>query len=93
MAKVLNIYWAISATSWTAKDSFSGLRGLKTYLRSTMGQSQLSSLALIHIEHESVNRVFKQYIQKIIQRKERERYVVRSSICMYNVYPKFSPVK
>ena len=51
MTKVLNIYWVISATSWLAEDSFSGLRRLKPYLRSTIGQSQLSSLALMHIEH------------------------------------------
>ena len=43
MTKVLNIYWVISAPSWSAEDSFSGLRRLKTYLTSTIGQSQLST--------------------------------------------------
>ena len=52
MTKALKIYWVISAPYWSAEDSFSGLRRLKTYLRSTIGQSQLSSLALMtHIEH------------------------------------------
>ena len=51
MTKVLNIYWVISVPSWLAEDSFSGLRRLKPYLRSTIGQSQLSSLALMNIEH------------------------------------------
>ena len=51
ITKVLNIYLVISTPSWLAEDSFSGLRRLKPYLRSTIGQSQLSSLALMHIEH------------------------------------------
>ena len=79
MTKVLNNFWVISAPSWSAEDSFSGLRRLKPYLRSTIGQSQLSSLALMQIDHWYVNRVFKQYIQKIIdvfgQRKGRKDYV------------------
>ena len=50
VAKAIHIYTLIPATSWTAERSFSELRRLKTYLRSTIGQSWLSSLALLHIE-------------------------------------------
>ena len=50
MTKVLKIYWVISAPSWLAEDSFSGLRRLKPYLRSTIDQFQLSRLAFMHIE-------------------------------------------
>ena len=41
MTKVLKVYWVISAPSWSAEDSFSGLRRLKPYLRCTIGQSWL----------------------------------------------------
>ena len=78
MAKAVNIYSVIPATSCSAERSFSGLRRLKTYLRSTMGQTRLSSLALLHIEREFVNRVITEDIDKIIdvfgQRKGRESY-------------------
>ena len=78
MAIALNIYSVIPATSCSAERSFSGLRRLKTYLRSKMGQTRLSSLALLHIEREFVNRVITEDIDKIIdvfgQRNGRESY-------------------
>ncbi|CAH3139773.1 unnamed protein product [Porites lobata] len=46
-SKVVSILAVIPATSCSAERSFSGLRRLKTYLRSTMGQSRLNSLAII----------------------------------------------
>ena len=45
----------IPATSCSAERSFSGLRRLKTYLRSTMGQTRLNDLAILHIERQYVN--------------------------------------
>ena len=50
--KVVSILAVIPATSCSAERSFSGLRRLKSYLRSTMGQARVSSLALINIERE-----------------------------------------
>ena len=48
---------------------------------------------MIYIEHEHVNRVFKQYIQKIIdvfgQRKERQSFP--PNLCMHNAHPEFFP--
>ena len=40
----------IPAMSCSAERSFSGLRQLKTYLRSTVGQTRLSNLALLYLE-------------------------------------------
>ncbi|XP_050413492.1 uncharacterized protein LOC126827953 [Patella vulgata] len=47
----------IPATSCSAERAFSGLRRLKTYLRNTMGQARLTSLALINIERVFSNRL------------------------------------
>ena len=46
----LRIYLSFPFTSVTNERSFSCLKRLKTYLRSTMAQSRLSSLAIISIE-------------------------------------------
>ena len=43
--------------SCSAERSFSGLRRLKTYLRSTMGQQRVSNIALINIKREYTNSV------------------------------------
>ena len=63
ITKDLNIYSVISANSRSAQQSFSYFRRLKTYLSSMMCQSRLSSLTLIHIEHEFVNRVITKNIK------------------------------
>jgi hypothetical protein len=46
------IYLSIFGTSSEGERSFSKLRLIKNYLRSTMGQSRLSSLALLLIEND-----------------------------------------
>lgn len=56
----------IPATSCSAERSFSGLRHLKTYLRSTMGQERLSNLALLSIERKFSNKVLKSDMNAII---------------------------
>ena len=65
-AKAVQVYTVIPATSCSAERSFSALRRLKTYLRSTMGQERLASLALLHIEREFVNRVLQEDMDKLI---------------------------
>lgn len=47
--EAISLLATIPATSCSAERSFSGLRRLKTYLRSTMGQERLSHLALLNI--------------------------------------------
>ncbi|CAB3983630.1 zinc finger MYM-type 1-like [Paramuricea clavata] len=57
---------SIPATSCTAERSFSGLRRVKTYLRSTMGEEHLNSIAVINIERAYANRTIKNDMVKII---------------------------
>ena len=49
---LLKIYLTLPVTSAGAERSFSVLKRLKNYLRSTMGQDRLSSLAILDIEYE-----------------------------------------
>ena len=47
-SNVVHILAVIPATSCSAGRSFSALRRLKTYLRSTMGQQRVSNITLIN---------------------------------------------
>jgi hypothetical protein len=63
---LLRVYLAIPVTSVTAERCFSSMKRIKTYLRNSMGQTRLSSLAIIHIEKElasliSLKRVIDQF--------------------------------
>ena len=66
LAKVIKIFTVIPATSCSAERSFSSLRRFNTYLRITCGQDRLSSLALLHIETEFVNRVLREDMEQMI---------------------------
>jgi len=46
------MYLSIFGTSCEGESSFSKLKLIKNYLRSTMGQQRLSSLALLSIESD-----------------------------------------
>ena len=84
-SKVVSILAVIPATSCSAERSFSELRRLKTYLRSTMRQSRLNSLAIISIERAYGNRVIVDSIDKIIdtfgQRHGRRSYFFLIRFC------------
>uniref|UniRef100_A0A1X7ST17 HAT C-terminal dimerisation domain-containing protein n=1 Tax=Amphimedon queenslandica TaxID=400682 RepID=A0A1X7ST17_AMPQE len=49
---VLQIAMTIGITTASAERSFSSLRRLKSYLRSTMSQERLNHLSLLHIERD-----------------------------------------
>lgn len=49
---ILKILLTMPPTTTTAERSFSVMKRVKTYLRSTMGQERLSSLALLHIHSD-----------------------------------------
>lgn len=55
--KVVHVLASIPVTSCSAERSFSCLRRLKTYLRNTMGNERVSSLALINIERHFSNMI------------------------------------
>lgn len=50
--KLIRLLLVVPATSCTAERSFSALRRLKTWLRSTMTQSRLNAIALCHVHQE-----------------------------------------
>ncbi len=52
--KVLKIFFTFPITSATAERSFSSLRRLKTFLRSTMTHCRLNNLFLLYI-HDAIN--------------------------------------
>ena len=76
--EVASILATIPATSCSAERSFSGLRRMKTYLRSTMEQERLSSIALINIERAYTNTVLENEMDNMIdifgRRKGRDSY-------------------
>jgi hypothetical protein len=47
-----SILVTMPSSSATAERSFSAMKRIKTYLRSTMGNGRLSSLALLHVHRE-----------------------------------------
>ena len=63
---VCSILETIPATSCSAERSFIGLPNMKTYLRSTMGQGSLSSIAIICIERAYTNRTLENDMESII---------------------------
>ena len=59
-----------------AERSFSGLRRLKTWMRSTMTQKRLNGIAVCHIHQERLDRLDRQDIaQQYVQGNERRRDV------------------
>jgi hypothetical protein len=76
--EVATILASIPATSSSAERSFSGLRRVKTYLRSTMGQQRLNSIALINIERAYANQTIANDMIEIIdtfgERRGRYKY-------------------
>ena len=74
-AKVVRIFNVIPATSCAAERSFSALRRLKTYIRSTMGQDRLSHLALLSIERAYSNKIdMDKVIDEFASRKGRGKF-------------------
>ena len=52
VSTLLQIYFTLPVTTATAERTFSVLRRLKTFLRSTMTQPRLNSAMLLHVHKE-----------------------------------------
>ena len=65
-SKLLKIFCYLPINSCEAERSFSALRRVKSYLRTTMGQSRLSNLAVIHIERETAAHVVSTEMEKLV---------------------------
>ena len=57
VVKLLNIILVNPTTNAISERSFSALRRLKTYLRSTMGQPRLNAVILLHIHKEKTDQL------------------------------------
>ena len=55
LVNVLKLELVMSATNATSERSFSALRRLKTYLRSTMTQEILTHLMILHVHKETTD--------------------------------------
>ena len=79
------IMLTMPVTSTTAERSFSVLRRLKTYVRTTMNNDRLSSLALMHIHRDfSVDLVVK-VMEKFVSAKTRSEnrfWAILSKFCL-----------
>lgn len=50
--KLLRLYLTVPVTTCTAERSFSALRRVKTYLRSSMTEERLNNVLLLHVHRE-----------------------------------------
>jgi hypothetical protein len=62
LTSFLRLFLTIPVTSCTAERSFSALRRLKTFLRSTVTQKRLNHVALLHIHREQSELIDLKYI-------------------------------
>jgi hypothetical protein len=68
---LLQIYATLPVTTATGERSFSTLKLLKTYLRSTMSENRLNGLAMMYI-HPMINIDIEQVVDKFSKRKNRK---------------------
>ena len=55
--QLLRLYFTIPVTTATAERSFSALRRVKTYLRSTMSQCRLNNVLLLHCHKDMTDNI------------------------------------
>ncbi|XP_078493239.1 52 kDa repressor of the inhibitor of the protein kinase-like [Ciona intestinalis] len=68
--KLLKIFWTLPITTATVERSFSNLRRLKSYLRSTVVQDRLSGLALINI-HSDIDIPSEKIVEEFFRKNRR----------------------
>ena len=54
---ILQLLLVLPATNATSERSYSALRRVKTYLRSTMTQERLNNLMVLHVHKDEVDRL------------------------------------
>lgn len=73
LMKLLQLLLVIPATSATSERSFSSMRLVKTYLRTTMNQDRLNYLMMIYVHKErpiDLKGAMEEFIQRNTERKE-----------------------
>lgn len=72
LCTLLQLYLTLPVTTATPERSFSKLKIIKTYLRSTMSQTRLNSLAVLSIENEESRSVdIDKVVNEFLSHKER----------------------
>ena len=70
----LRIYVTLSVSNSTGERSFSHLKRIKNYLRSTMLEERLSALATLNVENELAKNIeFGQLVEAFARAKSRRR--------------------
>ena len=73
--RLLQIFFTLPVTTSTAERTFSALRRLKTYLRSTMSQARLNHTMLLYIHKERTDQIDEKDIaKKFIMENDRRSY-------------------
>jgi len=73
----LRIYTSTAVTNCSAERSFSCLKRIKNYLRSTMSQDRLNALAILSIEHELTNQLsYDDIIEDFAKKKSRRKTII-----------------
>lgn len=70
---LLQIICTLPVTSSTAERSFSALRRLKTYLRSTMTEDRLNGLAILHVHRDIAYRMSPKEVLEIFARRHKRK--------------------
>lgn len=70
---LLQIIYTLPITTSTAERSFSTLRRLKTYLRSTMNEERLNGLALLNIHQDISNKLEAEEVLEIFSRRHKRK--------------------
>lgn len=72
LTTALQLYLTLPVTTATAERSFSKLKLIKSYLRSTMTQMRLSDLAILSIEHEETQKInISEVVEQFLTLKKR----------------------
>jgi hypothetical protein len=78
--KVLRTFAVIPVTSCSAERSFSTMRQILTYLRSTMGEERLSNIAIVYCNRDIANLVLQNDVDFIIdkfgRRSGRQKHLI-----------------
>ena len=74
--RILKIFYTIPVTTATAERTFSALRRLKTYLRSTMSQPRLNHTMMCYVHKERTDQIVIEDVAKcfIMENERRRRY-------------------
>ena len=80
--RLIKIFYIIPVTTATAERSFSALRRLKTYLRSTMSQERLNHTMLLHVHKDRTDQIDIMNVATLLCRGWRHT-VVRSFVCLF----------